>query len=438
MSAQRCYSWGRVPKVVQNVSSIDWRDEGLPATSETLLPWGQGRSYGDVCVNESNTVVSTRRLNRFIEFDVESGLLICESGVSLGEILTIVSGHGWFLPVVPGTQFVSVGGAIANDVHGKNHQLYGNFGHHVLEITLLRSDQGVVRCSPEENAELFAATIGGLGLTGLILTATIQLRRVSGAGVRHETVAFSGLEEFRQLSAESKETSEYVVAWIDCVSGPGKLGRGLFSRGNHAPLNAAAGIPAQAGNRISVPFDFPGFALNKYSIWAFNQLYFHSGKRNPGERTTHYAKFLFPLDSIGHWNRMYGRQGFYQYQCVLPRDDYAPLRAILERIGASGAGSFLAVLKEFGDMASRGMLSFPRSGVTLALDFPNKGAATCELLTSLDELVLGAGGAVYAAKDARMAPAAFQQYYPNWQDFSTFIDPRFSSSFWRRVTGQDK
>lgn len=438
MSAPQCYSWGRVPKVVQNVTAINWRDEGLPDTAETLLPWGQGRSYGDVCVNESNTVVSTRRLNKFIEFDAESGVLACESGVSLGEILRLVSPYGWFLPVVPGTQFVSAGGAIANDVHGKNHELFGNFGNHVLEFTLLRSDRGRVQCSPENNPELFAATIGGLGLTGLILTATIQLRRVDGIGVRHETIAFSGLEEFRELSNASKDTHEYVVAWVDCVSGPGKLGRGLLSRGNHAPMTRKPNSHTDNVTRLSVPFDFPGFALNKCSIWGFNQVYFHAGKRHAEERTTHYEKFLFPLDSIGDWNRMYGRRGFYQYQCVVPRDDYGPLQAILERIGSSGAGSFLAVLKEFGDMPARGMLSFPRSGVTLALDFPNKGEKTRQLLTSLDELVMEAGGAVYAAKDARMAPAAFARYYQDWEKFAAFIDPRFSSSFWRRVTGESQ
>ena len=195
---------------------------------------------------------------------------------------------------------------------------------------------------------------------------------------------------------------------------------------------------SNGATKLSVPFDFPGFALNRYSVWAFNQLYFHSGRRKTGVRTTDYEKFLFPLDSIGNWNRMYGSRGFYQYQCVVPRDDYGPLQAILEAIGSSGAGSFLAVLKEFGDMPSRGLLSFPRSGVTLALDFANKGRRTHELLMRLDTLVMDAGGAVYAAKDARMAPEAFARYYDDRDAFAAFVDPRFSSSFWRRVTGENQ
>lgn len=431
----RSYSWGRLPLVEQQVIEVYWRDQDLPDTPYSLLPWGLGRSYGDSCVNDGNAVLSTRRLNRLIGFDGESGRLHCEAGVSLADILTFAVPRGWFLPVTPGTKFVTVGGAIANDVHGKNHERAGNFGHHVCRLELLRSEEGRRCCSPEENRELFHATIGGLGLTGLILSAEIQLKPISNQYIASETIRFDSLDDFRALSRESAATFEYTVAWFDCLSAGRRLGRGLFTRGNHADSHFDH-LNKPPPRALVVPFDFPEIVLNPITIKAFNGLYFHTKRSRRGMNICHYERFFYPLDAIQAWNRIYGKRGFYQYQCVLPTDDYAAARELLSVISASGAGSFLAVLKEFGDIPSLGLLSFPRPGVTIALDFPNKCAATWTLFDRLDELVMAADGAVYPAKDARLSSSAFKAYYPQWNEFAAFVDPKFSSSFWRRVNAE--
>jgi FAD/FMN-containing dehydrogenase len=418
--------------VSQTVTRVNWRDEPLPAIDESLLPWGLGRSYGDSCVNDGHAVIATRGLDRIIEFDREQGILACEAGVSLAEILDLIVPAGWFLPVTPGTKFVTVGGAIANDVHGKNHERVGSFGHHVHAIEILRSDSGREVCSADRNAELFSATIGGLGLTGLILSAKLALKRIENPYIVFETIKFDDLGSFRELSGASREHYEYVVAWIDCVSGGSRLGRGLLTRGNHAG-GEHTGRRYRKRVQLGVPVDFPGFALNTLSVKAFNYAYYHRQRRQRVGGVEHYDKFLYPLDAIRDWNRIYGRRGFYQYQCVVPNHDYAAIEELLEIIGASGGGSFLAVLKEFGDIPALGMLSFPREGVTLALDFANRGQPTLDLLDRLDAVVMAAGGAVYPAKDARMSRTAFAAYFPRWAEFQAYVDRRFSSSFWRRV-----
>ena len=430
----RSYSWGKLPLVEQQVIDMYWRDQGLPDTPYSLLPWGLGRSYGDSCVNDGNAVLSTRHMNRLISFDGESGRLHCEAGVSLADILTFAVPQGWFLTVTPGTKFVTVGGAIANDVHGKNHESAGNFGHHVRRLELLRSEEGLKHCSPEENRELFHATIGGLGLTGLILSAEIQLKPISNQFIASETIRFDSLDEFRALSRDSTANYEYTVAWFDCLSAARKL-RGLFTRGNHADSRFDH-LNKPPPRKLMVPFDFPEVVLNPVTIKVFNGLYFHKQRSRRVMNVCHYDRFFYPLDAIQAWNRIYGKRGFYQYQCVVPTDDYAVAEELLSVISASGAGSFLAVLKEFGNIPSLGMLSFPRPGVTMALDFPNKCAATRTLLDRLDEVVMAVGGAVYPAKDARLSGAAFKAYYPRWQEFAAFIDPKFSSSFWRRVSAE--
>jgi FAD/FMN-containing dehydrogenase len=429
------FSWGRLPLVEQQVIEMSWRDQGLPDTPCSLLPWGLGRSYGDSCVNDGNAVLSTRRMNRLIGFDSESGRLHCEAGVSLADILTFAAPQGWFLPVTPGTKFVTVGGAIANDVHGKNHESAGNFGHHVQWLELLRSEEGLTCCSPDENRKLFHATIGGLGLTGLILSAEIQLKPISNQFIASETVRFDSLDEFRALSEDSAAKYEYTVAWFDCMAATRKLGRGLFTRGNHAD-NCFDNLNKHPPRRLVVPFDLPGFVLNPITIKAFNGLYFRKQGSRRGMKIYHYERFFYPLDAIQAWNRIYGKRGFYQYQCVVPADDYAVTRELLSVISASEAGSFLAVLKEFGDIPSLGMLSFPKPGITIALDFPNKYAATRTLLDRLDAVVMAADGSVYPAKDTRLSGTAFKAYYPRWKEFSAFIDPKFSSSFWRRVSAE--
>jgi len=410
---------------------MDWRDMALPPDSgKSMLPFGNGRSYGDCCLNDQGTLVATRGLDRFMTFDAGTGILRCEAGVLLSEVLELVVPRGWFPPVTPGTQFVTIGGAVANDVHGKNHHRAGTFGRHVNRFELLRSDGTRLQCSSTENSDWFCATVGGLGLTGLITWVELQLKAISGPLIDQESIRYGRLEEFFQLSLESDATYEYTVAWIDCAASGDSFGRGLFFRANHAPVTAATRTPRQ--RRLAVPFTPPFSLINGLSLRAFNELYFRRARE--GNAIVHYEPYFYPLDAVGEWNRIYGPRGFLQYQCVVPpAAAEAAVTELLKRIAASGTGSFLAVLKVFADRAPAGILSFPRAGTTLALDFPNRGAATFSLLDRLDDIVAAAGGAVYPAKDARMSGVRFRQYFPHWQSMLPRIDPKFSSGFWRRV-----
>jgi FAD/FMN-containing dehydrogenase len=372
-----------------------------------------------------------RGLDRFISFDVERGILTLEAGVLLDEIIRLVMPHGWFVPVTPGTRFVTVGGAIANDVHGKNHHRAGTFGRHLLSFELLRSDGQRIVCSPGENPEWFAATIGGLGLTGVITWAQLQLRRVAGPLMSVETIRFANFEEFLQLQGESDRDFEYTVAWVDCLGTGRRLGRGWLERANHESQQPA-GRPARSRN-INIPIAPPISLINAATLRVFNTLYYH--RIRPRHSNQQFESFFYPLDSIGNWNRLYGPRGLYQYQCVIP-DAAGPSATaeLLTVIARSGQGSFLAVLKAFGAMESPGLLSFPRKGITLALDFPNRGPALERLFMELDAVVAAAGGRLYPAKDGRMPGLLFRTGFPRWREFERFIDPRCSSSFWRRVT----
>ena len=419
---------------------LQWRSDPLPMAlpdTDCLLPYGNGRSYGDVCLNRGGTVLDTRQLNHVISFDPDTGVLRCESGMLLADVLHLVVPMDWLLPVSPGTRYATIGGALANDVHGKNHHKAGTFGCHVRSFELLRSDGSRRVCTPTENAELFAATIGGLGLTGLVTWVELQLRHIDGPMLSEESIKFANLDEFFHLSDASDEGFEYTVAWVDCVSRGDALGRGFFARANHVPARAAA--PAAARQRspdFSLPFTPPLSLVNRWSLKAFNALYYSRQQQNRRVRNLHYQRFFYPLDSIGNWNRIYGPKGMLQYQCVLPGSDGREvMREMLRAIALGGEGSFLAVLKIFGDKPSPGMLSFPRPGVTLALDFPNQ-PDVFRLLDRLDDMTRTVGGAVYPAKDARMSPESFQSYFPRWQEFAQYIDPGFSSSFWRRVAGE--
>lgn len=427
-------SWGRHSWPRQAVLPVSDRSRPFPEFSGTALPYGNGRSYGDSCLNPDGNLLNARGLDRFIAFDPVSGVLRCEAGVTLAEIIDLVLPQGWFLPVTPGTRYVTVGGAIANDVHGKNHHRTGSFGHHVRAFELLRSDDSRRICTPLDAKDWFAASIGGLGLTGLITWAELQLRRVPGPILETENIRFGSLDEFFTLSATSADSYEYSVAWIDCLASGSARGRGHFTRADHASSVAGERLKAP-GRGLSMPLTPPFSLVNKLSLRPFNSLYYWKQPALRKRRTSHLLSFFYPLDGIREWNRMYGPAGFFQYQCVLPpsvaRDGIA---ALLNEIALSGSGSFLAVLKEFGTQSSPGMLSFPRPGTTLALDFPNTGAEVLRLLDRLDRIVDEAGGALYPAKDARMSTASFQRAYPRWQEFSDYLDPRFSSGFWRRVT----
>lgn len=405
------------------------------AKNAPLLAFGLGRSYGDSCLNDGGVLMDMRQLDRVLSFDAINGLIVCEAGVSLGEILMLIVNRGWFLPVTPGTKMVTLGGAIANDVHGKNHHLEGTLGCHVDELELVRSTGEIVRCSREKNQELFAATIGGMGLTGIIRWASLQLKKISSSQILMETVPFNTFEDFVRLSRDEESRYwEYTVGWIDCLSG--RKTRGLFMRGNHAKEGKLNTSSEKA--RLHVPFNLPGVTLNRLTIRVFNTLYYAAGLLRGGSAECHYDAFFYPLDTVDNWNRIYGHGGLTQYQCVVPESEAAAFQEILERIAKAGQGSFLGVIKKFGHSKSPGLMSFPRPGLTLALDFPFRDEVTLKLFEDLDSIVLAAGGALYPAKDPRMSPAMFCASYPRLGEFRRWIDPALSSSFWRRVSRDTK
>lgn len=403
------------------------RVAGQLAADHPGLAWGMGRSYGDVGLNPGGLLWNTTALDRFIGFDEQQGLLRCEAGVLLREIQRLCVPRGWMLPVVPGTQLVTVGGAIANDIHGKNHHLHGSFGDHVAAFTLARTDGSLARCVPGE--PLFAATVGGLGLTGVIVEAEIRLRRVPGPWLCVETLPYRDLAQFFDLADASEAGWEHTVSWIDCLN---RSGRGIFLRAN--PTDAGLREPPPRASR-RVPFDPPVSLVNRLSLRPFNAVY-HAVQRTRATRIEHYEQFFHPLDNLLEWNRIYGPRGFYQYQCALPRAaGKLGVQAMLETIARAGMGSFLAVLKTFGEREPLGMLSFARPGVTLALDFPNRGERTEALFASLDAIVRETGGRLYPAKDARMPRELFEAGYPRLPEFLPHRDPGISSAMSRRLMG---
>ncbi|MBC7928774.1 MAG: FAD-binding oxidoreductase [Bryobacteraceae bacterium] len=435
MSDPTVRSWGRFPRADQASVWQRWRFDEVPLIPEgqTLLPHGLGRSYGDSCLNDGNAVLRTRLLRHFISFDPQTGVLRAESGVSLSEIIDLCLPLGWFLPVTPGTRFVTLGGAIANDVHGKNHHRAGTFGHAVRGFELVRSDGSRRWCSPEENPEWFRATVGGLGLTGLITWAEVQMHPALNGMISMESIRYDSLDEFLQLSLDSERDFDYVVAWVDCLAGGRSAGRGILMRGNHSQSGPAGFVPQGTG-MLRCPVDFPDFAINHLTVGAFNTVYY--GKHGAGRKQTEVSiyPFFYPLDAVDQWNRIYGPRGFVQWQCLVPVEHgVEPFREILDRISKQGSASFLAVMKLMGDAPNAGNLSFNGRGFTLALDFP-ASPVVFGLLDQLDDLVLAAGGTLYAAKDARMKPETYQTMYPLWREHQRWIDPQFSSSFWRRVT----
>lgn len=429
-------SWGRYPRLSANIVSLNWRTD-FPLASPPgtfVLPVGLGRSYGDCCLLDRGTLLDTRGMNRLISFDQATGLLRCEGGVSLADILAFAVPRGWFLPVTPGTKYVTIGGAIANDIHGKNHHVAGCFGSHVPRFELVRSDGTRMECSPTENPQWYRSTIGGLGLTGLITWADLEMRPIVSRRVTYKGTKFRGLDEFLELSRASSEV-EYTVAWIDCVSQGTSFARGIFMQGEHSTVPEDLSRVEPREPRLSVPVTMPAMFLNHFTVGACNSLYYHKQFRRETTATLDYEPFFFPLDSVLHWNRIYGRDGLLQFQCVLPEESYPRgMTEILRTITASGLASFLAVIKVFANKPSPGMMSFPRPGVTLTLDFPLRRNLTFELVDRLASITLEYGGCMYPAKDARMTPAQYQTFYPQWHDFARYIDPAFSSAFWQRVT----
>lgn len=425
-------SWGRLSSDEHHLVPLTDRTRVADTLARTApgVALGMGRSYGDACLNPGGTLWHTTGLDHFINFDATTGRLLCEAGVLLRDIQRLAVPRGWMLPVTPGTQLITVGGAIANDVHGKNHHVFGSFGDHVVGLNLLRSGGESIQCGPDLQSGWLDATVGGLGLTGVIVTVELQLRPIEGPWLNSETIPFLGLDEFFSLADESEAQWEHTVSWIDCLAGA--AARGLFMRANHSGIQA----PPPKSRQITMPLTPPLSLVNAATLKPFNWAYYTAGKRKSGTSVSDYESFFYPLDGMQNWNRMYGPRGFYQYQSVVPRTaGQDAIEAMLAEIARSGQGSFLAVLKTFGNRAARGMLSFPQPGVTLALDFPNRGAQTLSLFERLDAIVRQAQGRIYPAKDARMPRDLFKSGYPRLEEFLNYRDPGISSAMSRRLMG---
>ncbi len=407
-----------------------------------LLMRGLGRSYGDSAVEPTGTVLLQNNLNRVRSFDHATGLLRCEAGVTLEDIIHVVLPHGWFLPTTPGTKFVTLGGAIAADVHGKNHHVDGTFGRWVQRLNLLLADGSECECSPLEHPELFWATIGGMGLTGVIVEAELQLRRCPSAYYHVSYRRCRNLDATLEVLAETDNSFTYSVGWIDCLGRGDRLGRSILMLGNDAQAGDLSGelrdhpFHVPPTRRKRVPLYFPNFALNRLSVSAFNYLYYavHPDR----EVVVDYDSYFYPLDGIHDWNRIYGRRGFVQYQALFPQATAERgLRRALETLAAFGLASFLAVIKRSGP-ANPAPLSYLFDGYTLALDIPNVGPRMLEMARQLDDILLAEGGRLYLAKDSLMSPDTFRAMYPRLGQFLSVkrsVDPdnRFTSAQARRV-----
>lgn len=413
----KLHGWGRYPVIDAEAPCFETAGcaADLLARPGRWIAHGLGKSYGDSALN--GQVLVTRRFNKLLAFDAPRGLVTCESGVTLSDLIDVFLPRGWFLKVTPGTKLITVGGAIASDVHGKNHHAQGCFSSTVHSLRLMLPDGRILPCSQDENQALFRATCGGMGLTGLILDATLQLQPVRSAYIRETVIRCRNLAEgFEQF--EASRHFPYSVAWIDCLAKGENLGRSVLMAGAHAEDGC---LEAPAGRDSSIPVECPGFVLNRYSVALFNQLYYHTHPSVLQGRATSIDAFFYPLDRIAHWNRMYGPNGFTQYQCVLPKTSSSEgLQVLLKAIASSGIGSFLAVLKLLGP-ENGNPLSFPMEGYTLALDFKIQ-PRLFPLLDELDRMVLDHGGRLYLAKDSRMDRKTFQAGYPRWNDFKALRD----------------
>jgi decaprenylphospho-beta-D-ribofuranose 2-oxidase len=429
--------WGRSRRASTQAARPERVGEVAAALADAdgkgVIAFGAGRSYGDEALNDGGRTILTGRLNRILSYDAGSGEVVAEPGVTIRELIDVFLPRGFLPPVCPGTAFTTLGGAVANDVHGKNHELVGSFGDHLVWLEIVTPNGERVRASPRVNADLFFATIGGLGLTGVIVTLCLRLKRVpsNAVVVRHRRMA--DIEAFLAAFAAREPDSEHSVGWIDCVAGGKRMGRGILQTARPAER----GLTVKPRADRLVPFTLPEMALNRWTVGAFNALYFRRVPAAGVERLETYDTFLFPLDSLLEWNRIYGRRGFHQFQCVVPEDGgVIALRLLLGEIVRSRRASFLAVLKRLG-AAGLGFLSFPMPGYTLALDFPNRSGVE-PLLQKLERITLDRGGRVYLAKDSCLTPAALPAMYPElaqYRDVLETVDPqgRMQSDMARRL-----
>ncbi|HEX8039201.1 MAG TPA: FAD-binding oxidoreductase [Chryseosolibacter sp.] len=434
---KRITNWNNYPVVEASEVSFDYEKEIAAKLAGSSIPHGNGRCYGDASL--SSDVVNTLRYDKILAFDEAEGIITCQSGVLLAELLQVIVPRGWFLPVTPGTKFITVGGAVASDVHGKNHHVDGSFSRHVLSMSVLTGTGKTYVCSPEAYPDLFRATCGGMGLTGIILEVKFRLKRINTSFIRQRQVKARNLDEVMALFEENGDAT-YSVAWIDCLKRGISFGRSILMLGEHAiqdEVKSQNPLVAREKAILAVPFYFPSFALNGFSVKIFNAMVYGKNYKKIMDSVVHYDGFYYPLDSILNWNRIYGRKGFVQYQFVLPIGaSKSGLVDILTRISQRGTGSFLAVLKLFGEQDD--LISFPMKGYTLALDFPIR-PGLFEFLDELDNIVAGYGGRIYLSKDARMKKEIFWKTYPHANEFKDILskydpDNRFVSRLSQRLT----
>lgn len=435
--------WGRYPRRLATVVCPEQIAEAIPPQAGRMITRGQGRSYGDAAILENGLVMLTERLAQVGELNEGTGILTAQAGATLADVINEFLPRGWFPSVVPGTKFVSLGGCVAADIHGKNHHRDGGFGAHVKEFAITLADRSRRRCSPDQDAELFRATVGGMGLTGILTDISFQLIPVETSYLVVQHHQAKDLDASFKVLSDPAWDDHYTVAWIDCLAKGSKLGRGVLMRGHHA---ARSDLPptvrerpySTARRQRNLGFDFPSWTLNSVGMKAFNELYYRLQGRRQQPFVADYESFFFPLDRIGDWNRIYGKRGFVQYQCVLPEAEaYQGMRALLESLGTAGRASFLSVLKRFGPQGA-GLLSFPFEGYTLTLDLPVDDRELFPFLDRLDAIVLRHGGRVYLAKDARLGANAFRAMYPRlgeWLRVKSEVDPenRFDSDLARRL-----
>jgi FAD/FMN-containing dehydrogenase len=403
-------SWGMYPRNY-SFKINDFDESNLKSNFKlNSIAYGNGRSYGDSCISEN--VVSFKNYNHFISFDEVNGVLRVQSGVLLEEIINIIISKGWFLKVNPGTKLITVGGAIASDIHGKNHHVEGCFSECVNWFSLLHPSGEVIKCSRDENEELFLSTCGGMGLTGFIIDVEIQLKKVNSIYINQKTIKSENLDETFKIF-ESIKNDPYSVAWIDCLSKGDKVGRSIVMSGKFCDDGLLEYSPKK---KLNIPFNFPSFTLNTLTVKIFNWFYYNKVTKKISHKKINFDSFFFPLDSIKNWNRIYGKSGFTQYQFILPKEEsYEGLKSILNEISKSGKGSFLAVLKLYGK-ENKNYLSFPLEGYSLALDFKiDKGIFN--LLDKLDQIVINHKGKIYLSKDVRVSKETFEKGYPHINKF---------------------
>lgn len=420
---KRVANWGNYPVLETDEKTFSFTEqiEELLLQSDGLIARGNGRCYGDASL--AKHTLSTLKFDKILSFDTERGIFECQSGITLDQVLDVIVPQGWFLPVTPGTKLITIGGAVASDVHGKNHHVDGSFSAHVLEMDVMLSEGKTITCSPALHTDLFWATCGGMGLTGIITRVVFDLKKIETAYIKQKQVKANNLEELLQLFETYKQYT-YSVAWIDCLKKDADFGRSILILGEHATV---ADLPADKKatplrlpkkKQLTFPFNLPSFSLNQFTVKAFNFLYYGKNLKKEQDNIVSYEPFFYPLDAVHSWNRMYGKKGFVQYQFVVPLKSKDGLIAILKKISDAGLGSFLAVLKVFGKQDD--LISFPMEGYTLALDFPVRHGLF-KFLDELDEIVLQHGGRLYLSKDARMKPEIFWRSYPRAHEFVNII-----------------